>query len=846
VTPVTQRPARGAARLAAILDSLPDALLLVDMRGLVVNANARALEMFETQAGPLVGRALTELVPGFDRTKAAGRSRRRKERRGERGKPERYSARQTDGSSFACDVSTSLLSGTAEDELLVVVVRRLDDQIESSAEMTRQHKQTETILRATSEAIIGVDNNGKIVLANPAAARMLKTKATELAGKDLHDLAHHSRPDGSPYPRSSSPLIETLRTGKRTKSREEILWRRDGSQILVEMSTSPVMENETLTGAIVAYVDRGDLLVAKRRREELVHVLRRELGRPLGRARNDIARVAASEYGPVSPEAAGALDEIAAGFDRLIRVISQALDQDRSEPSRAAFTQRADALKLVQLAVDAVTPAVDDAGVFVSVDADPIEIDIDEERLVQALATVLSSAARSAPPQSTVTITAKQRGDRLRIVVRGTGTGMPPRIVERPAGSSTAIDVGVPVAQRLVDQLGGSMTVYSSPADGTSCTIELPMNVRSVEPQSGGPAPPAIIPPQDLPEGDADLAEPAGDVDLPDLPDLPTVETPAPAATVAEAAGRTVTEEPQPADSAPGAGASIPGPSRPQEPEYAPSAQAASSQSAPGPQVGQAPYEMHTTLTSIPVISDSDSLPALPPTLLVWPQQHEETASALRTKGWQAVPVSTPHDLTAYLSRRPSALLVDPLTGPVTRTALQAVRNSASEAGVPLLVAAGIGEVAADALYGSDPAALLRALTPHGRKNGRPARVLLIEGDAALATAFGSRLERRGMQVIHSTSESEAVLRAAITTPDLVVVDLMLTRTSGPGIVDWLRLHDRLRETPIVTYTTTSLTADAYERLRRGDSALFLQGRAETPEVEKRITLLVERMSTTI
>jgi len=42
------------------------------------------------------------------------------------------------------------------------------------------------------------------------------------------------------------------------------------------------------------------------------------------------------------------------------------------------------------------------------------------------------------------------------------------------------------------------------------------------------------------------------------------------------------------------------------------------------------------------------------------------------------------------------------------------------------------------------------------------------------------------------------------------------------------------------------LTADAYERLRRGDSALFLQGRAETPEVEERITLLVERMSTTI
>lgn len=821
------------------------------MRGLVVNANARALEMFETQAGPLVGRALTELLPTFDRTKAAGRSRRRKERRGERGKPERYSARQTDGTTFTCDVSTSLLSGTAEDELLVVVVRRVEDQIDTGADLARQRRQTEMILRATSEAIVGIDSSCKIILANPAAAKLLKAKASELAGKDLHDLAHHSRADGSPYPRSSSLLIETLRTGKRAKGREEILWRGDGSQILVEMSASPIMENDTLTGAIVSYVDRGDLLIAKRRRDELVHILRRELGRPLSRARNDIARVAASEYGQVTPEAAGALDEIAAGLDRLIRVISEALDQDRSQPPRAVPKQRVDALKLVQLAIDAVTQTIDNAGVFVSVDADPVEIEVDEERLVHAVATVLSSAARSAPPRSTVTVTAKQRGDRLRIGVTGSGTGMPPRIVERPVGDSGAVDVSLPVARRLVDQLGGSITVYSSPADGTSCTIELPINeaashiqvmepdtspetVASPEPVIG---PDTVIPPQESKE--ATRSRPP----LDSMSASVTSDLTAPGSDLGPSA-----DETPPDESASGGGASIPGPSRPQEPEYAPTAYATSDApfSGPASQEASLPSDMHSTLTSIPVISDSDGLPALPPTLLVWPQQHEATASALRNKGWQAVPVSTPHDLTAYLGRRPSALLVDPLTGPVTRTALQAVRNSASEAGVPLLVAAGIGEVAADALYGSDPAALLRALTPHGRKNGRPARVLLIEGDAALATAFGGRLERRGMQVIHSTSESEAVLRAAITTPDLVVVDLMLTRTSGPGIVDWLRLHDRLRETPIVTYTTSSLTAEAYERLRRGDSALFLQGRAETPAVEERITLLVERMSTTI
>lgn len=44
---MSSRPSRGAARLAAILDALPDALVLVNANGTVVNANTIALEAFE-------------------------------------------------------------------------------------------------------------------------------------------------------------------------------------------------------------------------------------------------------------------------------------------------------------------------------------------------------------------------------------------------------------------------------------------------------------------------------------------------------------------------------------------------------------------------------------------------------------------------------------------------------------------------------------------------------------------------------------------------------------------------------------------------------------------------------
>jgi PAS domain S-box-containing protein len=889
---VTTRPARGAARLAAILDSLPDALLLVDSRGIVVNANTRALNLFETPDGPLVGRPIGEVLVQFDVGKVVGRSRRRKDRRGDRTEPDRLTGRRTDGTTFGCDVSTSFLSSTGEEDLLVVVIRASSTAAafstvnEDTGEVARQAQQTELILRAASEAIVGVDAQGKIILANPAAARMLRCKASELAGRDLHELAHHSRADGSSYPRDESPLVETLRTGRRAKSREEVLWRRDGSMITVAMNTFPVTDRDSLAGAIITYTDRSDLIAARKRRDELVHVMRRELGRPLRRARNDLARIAAGEYGELPATAQGALDELGTAVDRLVRIVSDSLDQDRSDVGKTPLTmERIEAAKLIQLAIEATSAAADAAGVRITNDADGVGIDADPDRLGKALATVLQTAVRSAPAGSAVTVVAKRRGEQLRIVVRGTGTGLPPRIMERTTyDDRDDVEAAIMLARRTVEQHGGRMVLNSSAADGTTCSIELPLptppqidaaTIIQVRPGATGeqiaisdsgvmrrPSParaeqPRIVqarPQQaDSPAAAAAAAAatpaaappapaapaPAVPAPIPPTPAAPTPAAPMPATRVPTAAAAAATPVPE---TAPAAKSSDPA-ARPGGWSVGPDTMAS-----PLPDVAHLPSvadlpPVETTPRNAERPPSTGGLLALPKSVLVWPQAHEATEVSLHRLGWHSIPVGTPHDLTGYLSREPSALLIDPLTGPVTRTALTVIRNSAVEVGLPLIVAAGLGEVSANALYGSDPAALLRALIPSGRKDGRPARVLLIEGDATVATVLGTNLERRGMQVVHSTSESEAVLRAAITPPDLVVTDLMLTRPRGPGIVDWLRLHDRLAETPMVTYTTAALESIGYERLRRGETVLLLQGRAEIPVVEERLTLLVERMS---
>ncbi len=64
-------------------------------------------------------------------------------------------------------------------------------------------RQQERILSSAGEGILGLDTGGKIEFANPTAAAMLGYEPGEMVGENMHDLVHHTRPDGTPYPKTA-------------------------------------------------------------------------------------------------------------------------------------------------------------------------------------------------------------------------------------------------------------------------------------------------------------------------------------------------------------------------------------------------------------------------------------------------------------------------------------------------------------------------------------------------------------------------------------------------------------------------------------------------------------------
>ena len=71
------------------------------------------------------------------------------------------------------------------------------------------------LLDSTGEGIYGVDLEGNCTFANPACLRLLGFEDdTQLLGRNMHELVHHTRPNGDPYPMTECRIYRAFREGE--------------------------------------------------------------------------------------------------------------------------------------------------------------------------------------------------------------------------------------------------------------------------------------------------------------------------------------------------------------------------------------------------------------------------------------------------------------------------------------------------------------------------------------------------------------------------------------------------------------------------------------------------------
>ncbi len=127
-----------------------------------------------------------------------------------------------------------------------------------------EQRLTDLLANHAAEALYMMDAQGGVTFANPAAERMFGWSQQELLGRRLHEVLHHQRPDGTPYPMDTCPLGQVMVSGRTVLDHEDHFIHRDGSFIPVHCSNAPILCEGRIVGAVLMVRD----LTARKRLEE--------------------------------------------------------------------------------------------------------------------------------------------------------------------------------------------------------------------------------------------------------------------------------------------------------------------------------------------------------------------------------------------------------------------------------------------------------------------------------------------------------------------------------------------------------------------------------------------------
>ncbi|MBF0471960.1 MAG: PhnD/SsuA/transferrin family substrate-binding protein, partial [Gammaproteobacteria bacterium] len=130
------------------------------------------------------------------------------------------------------------------------------------------------ILNSVADGIYGVDCNGNSTFVNRAMEEMTGWKSEEMVGFNQHEMLHHTRIDGSPFPVTECPVYATCHDGEERYIRQDLFWRKDGTSFPVEYACSSVRNDSgEVVGSVVVFRDIGE----KRRIEAAERQHQREL-----------------------------------------------------------------------------------------------------------------------------------------------------------------------------------------------------------------------------------------------------------------------------------------------------------------------------------------------------------------------------------------------------------------------------------------------------------------------------------------------------------------------------------------------------------------------------------------
>lgn len=143
-----------------------------------------------------------------------------------------------------------------------------DAHIEEVDALRHQLDLSAAIIGHLGEGVYALDLEGRVTYMNPAAEQLLGWTEAELLGRDMHQIIHFQRPDGSPLPVAECPLLDVIRGGCTIRNSDDVFIRKNGSRLPVSFVSAPILREGRSIGAVLAFHD-----ISERKQTEAARTL---------------------------------------------------------------------------------------------------------------------------------------------------------------------------------------------------------------------------------------------------------------------------------------------------------------------------------------------------------------------------------------------------------------------------------------------------------------------------------------------------------------------------------------------------------------------------------------------
>jgi len=141
------------------------------------------------------------------------------------------------------------------DHAIQIIARDITARKDAEAALKESEEQLYDITAGLGEGLYVLDKDCKLTFMNPEAEKILGWREQDLFGKTIHNITHHQKSDGSPYPEDACPVYKATQNGRTYRIEEDVFTCKNGAMLPVSYVVTPLGRQGQISGTVTAFHD---------------------------------------------------------------------------------------------------------------------------------------------------------------------------------------------------------------------------------------------------------------------------------------------------------------------------------------------------------------------------------------------------------------------------------------------------------------------------------------------------------------------------------------------------------------------------------------------------------------